>query len=66
MKNTLKVQRAKANITQDDLAKILNVSRQTIYSIEKNVYVPSTVIALKLADYFDVKVEDLFSLEDSD
>jgi putative transcriptional regulator len=66
MKNTIKVERAKVNITQDELAKILNVSRQTVYSIEKNVYIPSTVIALKIAHFFNVKVEDIFTLETSD
>ena len=48
MKNTLKVQRAILDLTQDDLAKKIGVSRQTINSIEKNRYVPSTVLALKL------------------
>ncbi len=48
MENTIKVERAILNLTQDDLAKKIGVSRQTINSIEANRYVPSTVLALKL------------------
>lgn len=66
MKNNLKVQRAIKNYTQEDLAKIIGVSRQTINAIESNKYVPSTVLALKIAKTFDTKVEDIFLLEDTD
>jgi len=66
MKNTLKVQRAILNLTQDDLAKKIGVSRQTINSIEKNRYVPSTVLALKLSAVFSISVNDFFILEDTD
>ncbi|MCL4129040.1 UNVERIFIED_CONTAM: hypothetical protein GTU68_005692 [Idotea baltica] len=66
MKNTLKVQRAILDITQDDLAKKIGVSRQTINSIEKNRYVPSTVLALKLSAIFNISVNDFFTLEDGD
>lgn len=66
MKNTLKVQRAILNLTQEDLAKKIGVSRQTINSIEKNRYVPSTVLALKLSSIFKVPVNDFFSLEEED
>lgn len=66
MKNTLKVQRAILDITQDDLAKAIGVSRQTINSIEKNRYVPSTVLALKLSQLFKIPVNDFFELEESD
>ena len=66
MKNTLKVQRAILDLTQDDLAKAIGVSRQTINSIEKNRYVPSTVLALKLSKLFGVSVNEFFSLEDDD
>ncbi len=66
MKNTLKVQRAILDITQDDLAKEIGVSRQTINSIEKNRYVPSTVLALKLSKLFNQPVNDFFVLEESD
>ena len=66
MKNTIKVQRAMLDITQDDLAKKIGVSRQTINSIEKNRYVPSTVLALKLSKVFNTSVNDFFTLEDGD
>ena len=66
MKNTLKVQRAILDITQEDLAKAIGVSRQTINSIEKNRYVPSTVLALKLSKIFKIPVNEFFSLEDDD
>ncbi len=64
MKNNLKVQRAIKNLTQDNLAKLIGVSRQTINAMESSKYVPSTVLALKLAKVFEVKVEDIFQLED--
>jgi putative transcriptional regulator len=66
MKNTIKVQRAILDLTQDDLAKKIDVSRQTINSIEKNRYVPSTVLALKLSAVFKISVNDFFTLEDED
>jgi len=66
MKNRLKIERAILDITQDDLAKIIGVSRQTINSIEKNRYVPSTVLALKLSKTFEKTVNDIFSLDDDD
>lgn len=66
MKNTVHVQRAIHKITQADLSEVIGVSRQTINSIEKNRYVPSTVLALKIAKYFDIPVEDIFELEAED
>lgn len=66
MKNTIKVERAKKNITQTDLAKEINVSKQTIHSIETGRFVPSTIIALKMAKYFGTTVEQLFQLEPGD
>jgi len=66
MKNTLKVQRAILDLTQDDLAKKIGVSRQTINSIEKNRYVPSTVLALKLSTIFNIPVNDFFTLDEDD
>lgn len=66
MQNSVKVARAKKDITQQDLADTIGVSRQTINSIEKNRYVPSTVLALKMAKYFGCTVEELFELESSD
>ncbi|MET1257930.1 helix-turn-helix transcriptional regulator [Flagellimonas sp. DF-77] len=64
LRNTLKVQRAMKNLTQEQLANLLGVSRQTINSIEKNRYVPSTELALKLSKVFGVPVNDLFELEE--
>ncbi|WP_438976782.1 helix-turn-helix transcriptional regulator [Polaribacter sp.] len=66
MKNTIKVQRAILDLTQDDLAKKIGVSRQTINSIEKNRYVPSTVLALKLSAIFNIPVNDFFTLDEDD
>ena len=66
MKNKLKVHRAIKDITQEELANEIGVSRQTIHSIEKAKYVPSTVLALRMARYFGVAVEEIFSLEDED
>lgn len=66
MKNTLKVQRAILDLTQDDLAKKIGVSRQTINSIEKNRYVPSTVLALKLSAVFKITVNEFFTLDQDD
>ncbi|AOW16181.1 transcriptional regulator [Polaribacter vadi] len=66
MKNTLKIQRAILDLTQEDLAKKIGVSRQTINSIEKNRYVPSTVLALKLSAVFNISVNDFFILEDEE
>ncbi|MDY0933081.1 helix-turn-helix transcriptional regulator [Chryseobacterium sp. CFBP8996] len=64
MKNTIKIERALKNITQEDLAKKIGVSRQTINAMEAGKYVPSTVLALKIAKYFGKKVEDIFQLDD--
>lgn len=66
MKNTLKVERAILNLTQGDLAEKIGVSRQTINSIEKNRYVPSTVLALKLSTLFKKPVNAFFELEPND
>ncbi len=66
MKNTIKVERAKKNITQAELAALAKVSRQTINAMELGKYVPSTVLSLRLAEIFEVEVSVIFSLEDSD
>lgn len=66
MTNTLKVQRAIRDITQEQLAQIIGVSRQTINAIEKKKYVPSTVLALKIARYFEKPVEEVFKLDPTD
>ena len=66
MKNSIKVERAKKNITQAELAKMAKVSRQTINAMELGKYVPSTVLALRLAQIFKVEISEIFTLEDSD
>lgn len=66
MKNSIKVERAKKDMTQQDLAEKVQVSRQTINSIEAGKYVPSTVLALKIARVFGVVFEKLFELEEGD
>ena len=66
MKNTIKVERAKKNWTQADLAGKIGVSRQAVNSIETGKFVPSTVLALKMAKVFESTVEIIFQLEESD
>jgi len=63
MTNSLRVARAGRRLTQDELAQRVGVSRQTINALEANKYVPSTVLALKLARVFGQPVEQLFALE---
>jgi putative transcriptional regulator len=63
MKNRLKVERAKLDMTQQQLADIVNVSRQTINSIEAERYIPSTLLAIKISDVFKTTVNELFKLE---
>ena len=64
LKNTLKVARAENNISQDELARLVGVTRQTIGSVETGQYCPSTRLALTLAMKLGKKVEELFYLED--
>lgn len=66
MKNNIRVERAIKNITQEELSKLIGVSRQTINAMELGKYVPSTVLALKIAKIFQKNVEEIFILEDSD
>ena len=66
MKNTIRLHRALKNITQADLANLIQVSRQTINTIESNKYVPSTLLALKISKVFNVSVEEIFELEYGD
>lgn len=66
MINSLKVERARHNMTQQDLADRLNVSRQTINAVEKGKFNPSTILALKISLLFDLPVNDIFQLEDGD
>jgi len=66
MNNSIKVERAKKNITQAQLAELIKVSRQTINAIELGKYNPSILLALKMAAVFEKSVNDIFELEDSD
>ena len=66
MKNNVKVQRAIHNLTQQDLAERIGVSRQTINALEAGKYVPSTVLALKMAKLFEKDVTGIFELEVTD
>ena len=66
MKNNVKIQRAIFNLTQAELAEKIGVSRQTINAIEAGKYVPSTVLALKIAKLFEKSVNDIFELEVDD
>jgi putative transcriptional regulator len=66
MKNLIRVERARKNITQAELADIIHVSRQTIHAIETGKFIPSTLLALKMARYFGCKVEDIFEMEEKD
>jgi putative transcriptional regulator len=66
MKNRLKIERAILDLTQEQLAEKIGVSRQTINSIEKNRFVPSTVLALKLSLLFGKSVNDFFELDDDE
>tara|TARA_B100000809_G_scaffold265972_1_gene326608 strand:+ start:3146 stop:3346 length:201 start_codon:yes stop_codon:yes gene_type:complete len=66
MKNNLKVERAIKDLTQEGLASLIGVSRQTINAMEKNKYVPSTVLSLKIAKVFGKSVEEVFYLEETD
>ena len=63
--NTLRVRRARLGITQEELAERIGVSRKTINTIERERFVPSTVLALKLSRALGVPVEDIFRLEPS-
>ena len=64
MKNKLKIYRAMKDITQEELAKELGVTRQTIIAIEKDKYDPSLVLAFKIAEFFKVNIEDVFIYQD--
>ena len=66
MKNNLRVERAIVRISQQQLAEAVGVSRQTINAIETGKFVPSTVLALKIAKHFTKHVEDIFALEEND
>jgi len=66
MKNTLKVERAKKNWTQEELAGKIGISRQSVNSIETGKFTPSTILALKMAKVFGTTVEVVFQLEKHD
>jgi putative transcriptional regulator len=66
MKNKIRIERAIKNLTQEELANKVSVSRQTINAMEANKYVPSTVLALKIAKVFNKAVEEIFILEKGD
>ena len=66
MKNMIRVARAEVRMTQQQLADAIGVSRQTINAIESGKFVPSTVLALKMANVFEKPVEEIFLLEDED
>lgn len=63
MKNLVKVERARLDLTQAQLAKKLEVSRQTIHAIERNKFNPSVILAIKMARFFNVTVEYLFEID---
>lgn len=63
MKNRLRVERAERRMTQQQLADAVGVSRQTIHAIEAGRFIPSTLLALKIAREFAKPVEELFQLE---
>ena len=60
MKTKLKVYRAMHDLTQEDLAREIGITRQTIIAIEKGEYNPSLELAFKIARYFEVSIEDIF------
>ena len=66
MKNRVKEERQKINMTQQELADEIAVSRQTIFAIETGKYIPSAILVLKIAKTFKKKVEDVFNLEKGD
>ena len=66
LNNRLKEYRAKRNINQSEMGKLVGVSRQTISMIERGDYSPSVTLALKIAHYFNVHVEDIFIYEEDD
>jgi putative transcriptional regulator len=66
MKNLIKVERAKNNITQAELALKVKVARQTIIAIESGRFIPSTVLSFKIATVLNCKLDEIFFLEDGD
>lgn len=64
MKNTIEQLRKERNISQDELARLMEVSRQTISSLENGRYNPSILLAFKIAKYFNKMIEEVFLFED--
>jgi putative transcriptional regulator len=62
MKNNIRVERARPRVSQQELADAIGVTRQTIYAIENDKFIPSTELALKMSAYFGKTVNELFSL----
>ena len=65
LNNRIRVYRAEHRITQQELADFIGVTRKTISTIEVGRFIPSTIIALKIARHFGVPVEDIFSLDEN-
>lgn len=66
MKNNIRVLRASRRMTQEELARLAGVSRQTVNAMESSRYVPSTILALKVARIFGMSVDEVFTLEEGD
>ena len=66
MRNLIKVERARYNLSQTDLAEKVGVTRQTIYAIEKGKFTPSVILAFKIAKVLNVNINELFEMEESD
>jgi len=66
MRNTVKLERARINLSQQELAERVQVSRQTIHSIESGKFMPSYILAIKIARVLSVSVQELFVVEDKD
>lgn len=64
LKNTIKVQRAIKDLTQGQLAELVGVTRKTINTIERGKYIPSTLLAIRMAKVLDVNVEELFIIDE--
>ena len=66
MKNRIEEKRKEKGVNQEELAKIMGVSRQTISSLENGRYNPSILLAYKIAKYFDMSIEEVFIFEEGD
>jgi putative transcriptional regulator len=66
MKNSIRVERAKIRISQEELAEAVQATRQSIYLIENGISEPKLSMALKISQYFGLKIEDIFETEGGD